>query len=92
MFTYLQPHYQPSSKATVKWTKTQAEGFCGVKLSIRKRELLKLIAEGHKNKEMADILCLSIKTIETHHCNLMRKLDSHNVAYLTVFANRSGMI
>jgi DNA-binding NarL/FixJ family response regulator len=72
--------------------KTLVEGFCGVKLSMRERELLKLIAEGHKNKDMANILCLSVKTVETHRCNLMRKLDIHNVADLTVFANRSGMI
>jgi DNA-binding NarL/FixJ family response regulator len=72
--------------------KTLVEGFCGVKLSMRERELLKLIAEGNKNKDMANILCLSIKTVETHRSNLMRKLDIHNVADLTVFANRSGMI
>jgi DNA-binding NarL/FixJ family response regulator len=72
--------------------KTLVEDFCGVKLSMRERELLKLIAEGHKNKDMANILCLSVKTVETHRCNLMRKLDIHNVADLTVFANRSGMI
>lgn len=79
------------------------EGYCrmekntielvsGVKLTTRERELLKLIAEGNKNKDIAGALCLSIKTIETHRYNLMKKLDIHNIADLTTFANRAGMI
>ncbi|ESS73889.1 oxygen regulatory protein NreC [Methyloglobulus morosus KoM1] len=71
--------------------KAVLENICGVKLSTRERELLKLIAEGNKNKDIANILCLSIKTVETHRYNLMKKLDIHNVAELTVFANRAGV-
>lgn len=90
---YVSPAILPTViRGYCRMEKTLVEGFCGVKLSMRERELLKLIAEGNKNKDMADILCLSIKTIETHRSNLMRKLDIHNVADLTVFANRSGMI
>lgn len=72
--------------------KHSIDNISGVKLSTRERELLKLIAEGNKNREIADILCLSVKTVETHRYNLMRKLDIHNIADLTVFASRAGVI
>jgi len=55
-------------------------------LTKREREVLKLIAEGHKNKEIADYLYISLKTAEKHRANLMKKLDLHNTAALTAFA------
>ena len=61
-------------------------------LTQREREILKLIAEGYKNKEVADYLYISLKTVEKHRSNLMRKLDLHNVAALTVFAAEKGLI
>lgn len=61
-------------------------------LSQREREVLKLIAEGYKNKEIADDLCISIKTVEKHRSNLMKKLDLHNAAALTAFAIEKGLI
>jgi two-component system response regulator NreC len=61
-------------------------------LTQREREVLKLIAEGYKNKEIADYLCLSVKTVETHRANLMRKLDLHDVSALTTFAAKRGLI
>jgi len=61
-------------------------------LTQREREILKLIAEGHKNKEIADYLCLSVKTVETHRANLMRKLGLHDVSALTTFAMQKGLI
>jgi len=61
-------------------------------LSKREREILKLIAEGNKNKEIADHLCISVKTVEKHRSNLMKKLDLHNVADLTAFALEKGLI
>jgi len=61
-------------------------------LTQREREVLKLIAEGYKNKEIADYLCLSVKTVETHRANLMRKLDLHDVSALTTFAIEKGLI
>lgn len=60
-------------------------------LTQREREILKLIAEGHKSKEIADYLCISVKTVETHRANLMRKLDLHNVSALTAFAMEKGL-
>jgi len=61
-------------------------------LSQREREVLKLIAEGYKNKEIAKDLCISLKTVEKHRANLMKKLDLHNAAALTVYAMEKGLV
>ena len=61
-------------------------------LSQREREVLKLIAEGYKNKEIAGDLCISLKTVEKHRANLMKKLDLHNAAALTVYAMDKGLV
>lgn len=61
-------------------------------LSQREREVLKLIAEGFKNKEIAEDLCISLKTVEKHRANLMKKLDLHNAAALTVYAVEKGLV
>jgi DNA-binding NarL/FixJ family response regulator len=53
---------------------------------------LKLIAEGYKNKEIAEDLCISLKTVEKHRANLMKKLDLHNAAVLTVYAVEKGLV
>lgn len=61
-------------------------------LSPREREVLKLIAEGKKNREIAEFLYLSLKTVEKHRSNLMKKLDLHNAAALTAFAIEKGIV
>jgi len=61
-------------------------------LTQREREVLKMIAEGYKNKAIADYLCISAKTVEKHRANLMKKLDLHNVSSLTAFAMDKGLI
>lgn len=61
-------------------------------LTKREREVLKLIAEGYKNSEIAQHLCISVHTVETHRDNLMKKLDLHNTAALTAFAIDQGLI
>jgi two-component system response regulator NreC len=61
-------------------------------LTRREREILKLIAEGYKNKEVADHLFISLKTVEKHRANLMKKLDLHNAAELTAFAMEKGLV
>lgn len=58
----------------------------------REREILKLIAEGYLNKEIAEFLNISIKTVEKHRSNIMKKLDLHNVASLTAYAIERGLI
>jgi two-component system response regulator NreC len=61
-------------------------------LSPREREVLKLIAEGYKNKEIAADLCISLKTVEKHRANLMKKLGLHNAAALTAYAIEQGLV
>ncbi|HBO5142464.1 TPA: two component system response regulator [Pseudomonas aeruginosa] len=57
-------------------------------LTMRERQILKLIAEGNRNRDISEKLHISIKTVETHRLNLMRKLDAHCVADLVSWANR----
>ncbi len=61
-------------------------------LTQRERGILKMIAEGYKNKEIADYLCISVKTVEKHRANLMQKLDLHSVSALTTFAMEKGLV
>jgi DNA-binding NarL/FixJ family response regulator len=61
-------------------------------LTHREREILKLIGEGHSNKSIAKYFSLSIKTVEKHRSNLMRKLDLHNTAMLTSYAIQKGLV
>jgi DNA-binding NarL/FixJ family response regulator len=61
-------------------------------LTGREYEILQLIAAGHSNREIAEMLGLSIKTVETHRMHLMEKLDIHDVAGLTRYAIRKGLI
>lgn len=62
------------------------------RLTQRERQVLKLIAEGHPNKFIAQYLCLSVKTVEKHRSNLMSKLDIHNASSLTGFAIEKGLL
>jgi two-component system, NarL family, response regulator NreC len=55
-------------------------------LTLREREVMKLLAEGHTVKKVAAVLGLSVKTVEAHKFNLMRKLDIHNKAQLVTVA------
>ncbi|MGB3118088.1 MAG: LuxR C-terminal-related transcriptional regulator, partial [Verrucomicrobiales bacterium] len=61
-------------------------------LSSRETEVLQLIAEGHANKQTADVLHISIKTVEKHRQSLMKKLDIHDTAGLTRYAIAVGII
>jgi two-component system response regulator NreC len=61
-------------------------------LSEREREVFQLIAEGHTNKEMADLLSISPATVETHRAHILQKLDLHNTAEVVLYAVRRGVI
>lgn len=62
-----------------------------ITLSSRERQVLKLIAEGKRNQDIAKYLVISLKTVETHRLNLMRKLNAHNAAELVNWARRLGL-
>jgi two-component system, NarL family, response regulator NreC len=61
-------------------------------LTQREQEVLKLIGEGNKSKEIADYLCISLHTVEKHRSNLMEKLDLHSVSALTSYAVEKGLV
>jgi len=61
-------------------------------LTPREREVMQLIAEGHTNQAIAQLLHVSIKTVEKHRANLMAKLDVHDVAGLTRIAIEHGLV
>ena len=61
-------------------------------LTQREREILKLVGEGYKNKEIADYLCISAKTVEKHRSNIMGKLNLHTASALTAYAIKKGLV
>ncbi|MBW2092154.1 MAG: response regulator transcription factor [Deltaproteobacteria bacterium] len=62
------------------------------KLTLREQEVLQLLAEGKSSLETAERLHLSVKTVQTHRRNIMEKLNLHNLAELTKYAIREGLI
>ncbi len=61
-------------------------------LTPREVEVLRLVAEGHTNQEIADTLVLSVKTVQAHRANVMEKLGLHDITQLVRFALRHGLI
>jgi DNA-binding NarL/FixJ family response regulator len=92
--TYLSPDItEKVINSYLQGNKNQQEtGTRWDSVTLRERQILKLIAEGHTNKSMANYLCISVKTVEKHRANLMKKLDLHNVSALTTYALEKGII
>ena len=61
-------------------------------MSTREREILQLLAEGYNNKDISEKLNLSIKTVETHRANIMRKMEFKNITELVLYAVRNHMV
>ena len=74
--------YSENTRSAVTWCQ----------LTMREREVMKLAAEGYKNREIAVHLSLSIKTIEKHRSNLMGKLNIRNVSELTAYAIEHSLV
>ena len=70
---------------------TAAASLLGA-LTPREMEVLKLIAEGYKSREIADYLCISTNTVDKHRTHIMKKLDLHSAPALTAFAIKEGVI
>jgi DNA-binding NarL/FixJ family response regulator len=62
------------------------------RLTPRQHEVLRLIAEGHKTREIAHRLNISVKTVEMHRAQLMEALDLHNIVEVVRFAVRTGVV
>jgi len=73
---------QTVSRATTAWET----------LTHREREVIKLVAEGYKNREIAEYLSISPKTVEKHRANLMKKLHLRSAAELTAYAIEKGLL
>lgn len=67
-------------------------GEAPVPLTSRQREILQLVAEGRSTKEIATLLELSVKTVETHRAQIMERLDIHDLAGLVRYAVRAGLV
>jgi DNA-binding NarL/FixJ family response regulator len=72
--------------------KTEVVDTTGAALTPREREIVQLIAEGKSNKEAAEILHISVKTVATHRDNIMKKLELHSVTRLVHYAIRHKII
>ena len=73
-------------------TSTGRNPRASAELTDRQREVLQLIAEGRSNKEIGEILAVSVKTVEFHRGRIMAKLGVHTAAELAAFAVRRGMV
>lgn len=91
--TYIDPNVAGSLMDRAFGTHTDSSGEEGYsKLTPRERQVLKMIAEGQANKEIASALELSVKTVMAHRVNLMDKLGIHNRSKLVQFAIKVGLI
>ncbi len=61
-------------------------------LSIREKEILQLLVSGKSNREIADLLHISVSTVETHRTNILTKLGLHNLPELILYAVRKGLL
>jgi DNA-binding NarL/FixJ family response regulator len=75
----------------LRWGEPQSEPISNG-LSAREREVLQLIAEGYTNKQIGEILCISVKTVQAHRNNLMQKLDLHDRGELIKYAIQKKII
>jgi DNA-binding NarL/FixJ family response regulator len=89
--TYLSP---PVSKRVIAdyVRRVGDESSSLVRLTPRQREVLQLITEGHTTREIARILDVSVKTVETHRTQLMERLDIHDIAGLVRYAIGVGLV
>jgi DNA-binding NarL/FixJ family response regulator len=79
---YLNTSFSTSAPPSSSWSQ----------LTVREREVTKLIAEGKKSREVAKYLSVSLKTVEKHRTNLMRKLDLHNISAITKYAIENHLV
>ena len=84
--------YPSATAALVEYYRQRAEVEPYDRLTVREREILGLIAEGHTSQEIANMLVLSLKTVLGHRTKIMEKLDLHNRTELIKYAMRKGLI
>ena len=81
-------------KRTMPGTSTGVENYLSSyvgPLTAREREILQLIAEGKSHQQIADLLYISVRTVDTHRNNIMKKLNLHDTASLVTYAIKHGI-
>lgn len=86
---YLSPPLSPQILSRIAGGATRHDSS---PLTVRQREILQLIAEGSSSRQISEQLHISVKTVETHRAQLMQRLDIYDVAGLTRYAIRIGLI
>ncbi len=84
--------YPSAAAAVIEGYRDTAQSEPYDTLTAREREILKLIAEGHTSKEIADMLFISLKTVIGHRTKIMEKLDLHNRTELVRYSIRKGLV
>jgi DNA-binding NarL/FixJ family response regulator len=84
--------HQPYSYLATTQRERQPDEADDRRLTPRERQIVKLVAEGNTNHAMADLLGVSIKTVETHRLAAMRKVGARSSADLTMYAARNGLV
>ena len=90
--TYLSPTISTEVLARYRRQPTELRSETTKALTPRMREIVQLIAEGRSTKEIAFLLNLSVKTVETHRMHLMARLGLHDVAGVVRYAVRNGLV
>jgi two-component system response regulator NreC len=91
--TYLSPEVSKKVlEGYLEGRKTLKRTSSWDRLTQREKEVLKLVGEGYKTKEIADYLCISWKTVQKHRANIMDKLGLHSASALTAYAIEKGLV
>jgi two-component system, NarL family, response regulator NreC len=91
--TYLSPEVSKKVlEGYLEGRKTLKRTSSWDRLTQREKEVLKLVGEGYKTKEIADCLCISWKTVQKHRANIMDKLGVHTASALTAYAIEKGLV
>lgn len=91
--TYLSPEVSKKVlEGSLEGRKTLKRTSSWERLTQREKEVLKLVGEGYKTKEIADYLCISWKTVQKHRANIMDKLGVRSASALTAYAIEKGLV
>jgi DNA-binding NarL/FixJ family response regulator len=86
------PSLETAQQAIQEIRRNQADDFRTPTATPREREIIELLCDGHSNKETARALNISVKTVEAHRLNIMRKLRLTSLSQLVRYAMREGII
>lgn len=90
--TFLSPSVSEKLRRQLQESPTRSSRHGPAKLTARERQILKLIADGYTSRQIAEILKISFKTVQTHRAHIMEKLGVHSTAELTRYAVTKGIV